>query len=54
MPLDPRFGNANVSVLIYANRLVAMLQDQKTEEQANKDLTQLLQLWSQCEDAPEH
>ena len=54
MPLDPTFGDANVSVLIYADRLVAMLKEEKTEEQANKDLTQLLQLWSQCQDASEN
>ena len=54
MPLDPTFGNANVSILIYADRLVAMLKDEKTIEQADKDLTQLLQLWNQCEDAIEN
>jgi hypothetical protein len=54
MPLDPTFGNANVSILIYADRLVTMLKDEKTTEQADKDLTQLLQLWNQCEDDNKH
>jgi hypothetical protein len=54
MPLDPTFGNDNFSILIYADRLVAMLREGKTEEQANKDLTQLLQLWSQFQEATEN
>ena len=54
MPLDPTFGDANVSVLIYADRLVAMLKEEKTTELADKGLIELLQLWSQCQDAPEN
>ncbi len=54
MPLDPRFGNANVSILIYADRLVTMMKEERTIEKADKELTQLLQLWSQCQDATEN